>query len=122
MENGNIINLPYREIIMAYGNPPAGSFAVEKEINRLVNWDHCREQFAVRFLEKTEGFYFCHKNCEAESVACFINKFEKILSTSESCSKIEKTQFAYTNQEKVIYVKPSFFGKIVFLRGRCSQF
>jgi len=128
MENGNIIKLPYREITMTYCNPPAGAFAIEKDTNRLVNWDHCREQFAVRFLEKTEGFYFCHKICEAESVAYFINKFENILSTSESCIGMEKTQFAHTNQEKVIYVQPSVFWRDCFFKRslftiliRCSQ-
>jgi len=124
----DIINLPCREITMTYCNPPSGGFAIEKEANRLVNWDHCREQFAVRFLEKTEGFYFCHKACEADSVTCFLNKFENILSTSEGCDLMEKTQFAHTNQEKVLYVKPSSFWKDCFFKrslftilARCSQ-
>lgn len=128
MESKSIVNLPMKEITMAYCNPPPGAFAIEREPNRVANWDHCREQFAVRFKENIEGFYFHHKFYESEGLPHFINKFEEIMSMSETCSNMEKTQYAYTNQERIFYIKPSGFWKDCYFKRslfsiliRCSQ-
>ena len=55
------ITLPMRTATFTYCNPAVGSFGLEKEEGKMNHWDHCREQFAAKFDEKTTGFYFSHK-------------------------------------------------------------
>ena len=123
-----LITLPTREIFLTYCNPPVGGFALEKEPGKITNWDHCREQFAVRFLETTEGFYFNHKVFKTDDVISFMNKFENIIEKSETYYGVVKTEYALTNHEHIIYVKPSDFWKDCYYKRslytlllRCGQ-
>jgi hypothetical protein len=111
----SFINLPLREITLAYCNPPIGAFAVEKE-GRLGRWDHCREQFAVLFDEKIKEFYFSHKTETAEPIAAFISRFEDILKQSNNHLISEKTQFAYTSHNNIIMIQISDFWKDCFFK------
>ena len=127
MKTAQIISLPLREISLVYSNTPLGGYALEKE-GKLQHWDHCREQFAVRFDEKVEGFYFNHKPDTAEAIAQFIKKFELILQKSDKCQIPFFTEFAYTSKPNIIYIQLSDFWKDCFFKRslftllvRCGQ-
>lgn len=123
----NLIKLPFREITLAYCNPPTNSFGIEKN-GRIPKWDHCREQFAVHFDETVSGFYFCHKADCAEAIASFILKFENILHQKNKSKVKYETQFAYTSQTNVLYIELANFWKDCFYKRslftllvRCGQ-
>jgi len=99
-----------KELKQYYGVPPIGSFALEAEFPSLVKWDHCREQFAVKFTEELKGFFFSHAANKGKSVSEFFHTFEDIVFDVYE-KKRKKTQFIKTNNPSVLWVQPSKFWK-----------
>jgi hypothetical protein len=122
------IFLPTKDITLIYCSPPVGSFAVEKEKNKLTQWDHCREQFAAKFDDKIVGFYFSHKAEKAEDIVAFLHKFEKIIQKSNAYPKLKFSDFGLTSVPHILYIEPSNFWKDCFFKRslftlvlRCGQ-
>jgi hypothetical protein len=108
--------LETKKIILNYAAPPCGSFGLEIEDGRIVHWDYCREQFAVRFLENTKCFYFCGKQQKMIDVIHFLHKFEIILSKSNHFEKFKFSSYAQTSYNNIIYIQPSSFWKDCYFK------
>lgn len=108
--------LPNREVTLVYCCPPPGQYGLEATPGRISLWDHCREQFAAKFDEKVEGFYFSHRQSEAPRVIHFLRKFERILKSSGFAKNLTYTQFAKTPNEFILYVQPSMFWRECYFR------
>jgi hypothetical protein len=91
-----------RECKLVYGDPPIGHYALEPEPEKALQWDHCREQFAPKFLETTYGFFFSHLTDKGNEIAAFLTKFERIVGVAHS-------SFALTNRKTVLWIEPSSF-------------
>lgn len=83
--------------------PLVGSFALEIDPPKDVRWDHCREQFAAKFNESIEGFYFSHPIGKSYDIGEFINKFELIIGVENY------TEFAITEKQNILWIKQSDF-------------
>ena len=74
------------DISLTYCTPNIGSFALKTDSGRISHWDNCREQFAAKFVEDMEGFYFSHRENKGCDIANFIHHFEIILKSLLSLS------------------------------------
>jgi hypothetical protein len=101
----NVFFKEEKQFKACYGDPPNGNFALEFDVHGRVHWDHCREQFAAKFNETIDGFFFSHPEDKSVDIAAFIRKFEIILDINES----EFSQFSKTNKNKIIWIQPSIF-------------
>lgn len=92
-----------KELKQYNGIPPHGNFALEPiDSTKLFHWDHCREQFAAKFVDAL-GFYFSHPEHKGRDVANFLSKFEQIVGIHPVSS------FAETNKNVVLWVNVSPF-------------
>lgn len=107
---------PTRQLSMVYCCPPTGNFAIEELPGRIKLWDHCREQFAVKFDDKVSGFYFSHPDGREQNVAEFIRKFEKIVKSSFRGHNFKYTQFARTSSKTILYLQPSTFWRDCYFK------
>jgi len=102
--------LPSRNVILAYCSPPTGNFGLEADVaDRVATWDHCREQFAAKFNDKTKGFFFSHKDCKTQELADFIIRFEQIAQSSRKNFRFKYSQFSPTSSVNITYIQPSKF-------------
>lgn len=81
--------------------PAVGSYALDSDSSKDVYWDHCREQFAAKFNDKTPGFYFCHLASKSQDIANFLTKFETII------GNVELSTYCHTNKKTVIWISPN---------------
>jgi hypothetical protein len=91
--------------IKTHVQPPIGNYALDSDPAAYVHWYHCREQFAVKFIENTIGFYFSHPHGKSFDIGEFITKFESILNIDNI------SRFAKTEKETVLWIEPSKFWK-----------
>lgn len=101
---------------LVYTLPPHGNFGTPVQTSNSVHWDHCREQFAIRFDENSTGFYFCHPEKVGRNIVAFILKFEKIVKSSLKNQTFEHSTFAYTNNNCILFIEPSFFWRECFFK------
>lgn len=99
--------LPNKTLNLTYNCPPIGYFACFHEATKPIIWDHCREQFLGKMSTNMIGFYFSHHDQKADHVACFINKFEKVLKMS--CDNFIYSNYRKTEKENIIWIEPSLF-------------
>lgn len=100
--------LENKEYKPSYGDPPEGNYALEPDESNKIHWDHCREQFAPKFIETTTGFFFSHSNRD-EDIAEFITKFENITGIERSKTNFPLSAFRKTCRKKVLWIEPSAF-------------
>lgn len=98
-----------KQFKQCYGAPPTGNFALEAESGKAASWDHCREQFASKFGEKTPGFFFSHPAGKSVDVANFVVKFESIIGIEELKTACQYSRFAKTTKDIILWVEPSSF-------------
>lgn len=101
---------PTKELKQFYSNPPPGHFALEPDPSKTIHWDHCREQFAAKFNEKTEGFYFSHPENKGENVANFLIKFEDIIELEVFST------FSKTNKDTILWIDIAPFWLNCFMK------
>ena len=109
------VNKPFRH---AYELPQIGYFAMDSDLNPP-QWDYCREQFSLRFSEKSKGLFFSHHYCDfcagtCDDIAQFILKTEEIIDIESYGYKA--TTFNKTNQECVTWISPSRFWMHCFIK------
>jgi hypothetical protein len=104
------------DVFLTYCTPNIGSFALKTDSGRISHWDNCREQFAAKFVEDMEGFYFSHRENKGYDIANFIHRFEIILKSSRESFQLDHTEFSYTNSPHILYVKTSSFWKECFFK------
>jgi hypothetical protein len=112
----NLSFLPTRQLTLIYCCPPSGNYALESAPGRITLWDNCREQFAVKFDEKVQGFYFSHPENREKNIAAFIRKFEKVIKASYAGHNFRYTQFACTSSKTILYIQPSAFWKDCYFK------
>ena len=66
-------------------------------------FESCREKFLTKITNRTKGFYFRHKKNGGANVAAFILKTEEILKLKE------RSEFALTNEDCVLWIEPCKF-------------
>lgn len=92
-----------------YSLPPVGNFALEVEPPKAPHWDHCREQFAAKFNESVEGFYYSVHPNGAEDVACFLVKCEEVVGIKDLKKSYQHSTFCKTGKNTILWVSPSMF-------------
>ena len=112
----NLSFLPTRQLTLIYCCPPSGNFALEASPGRITLWDNCREQFAAKYDEKSEGFYFSHPEGRDGNLAAFIRKFEKVIKSSYKGHNFKYSQFARTSSKNIFYIKPSDFWRDCYFK------
>lgn len=117
-----------RNILMPYCTPNPGNFGLESETNRISLWDTCREQFAAKFNDKVDGFYFSHAENKGYDIANFLFKFEMVVKTSHDQYDFDFSEYSLTSSNHVLYVRISPFWRECFFRRsflttlmRCGQ-
>jgi hypothetical protein len=95
-----------KTVTQTLNKPNPGSFAAE---GSNISWVPCREQFANKFNESLEGFYFSHERDKGEDIAAFITKTEEIIEQSPS-------HFAKTNKNFALWIQPSAFWRNCAIR------
>ena len=108
--------LPDRNVTLVYCSPPVGNFGLEHGDGRISIWDHCREQFAVKYTEKILGFYLSHREDAGENIAHFMKKFERIIKVSGRLRTMQYSKFARTNSPLIIYIEPSEFWRDCYFK------
>jgi len=108
--------LPDRNITLVYCSPPIGNFGLEHFDGHITVWDHCREQFAVKYTEKIAGFYMSHNQGVGNNIARFLTKFERIVKTSGRYKNMKYSKFAKTNNPLIIYIEPSDFWRNCYFK------
>jgi len=98
-----------KEFKACYGDPPVGNFALDFDVTGRVHWDHCREQFASKFDETINGFYFSHPEYKSHNCAEFLTKFENVVGIYDSEIPFICSSFAKTSKSKITWVEPSNF-------------
>lgn len=88
-----------------YVTPSDGYFAIQPNEKEQIHWDHCREQFAARFLKNITGFFFTHPVSKDEDIANFLTKFEKVCHDG----KYNFSIFSKTNKPNVLWIEVSKF-------------
>jgi hypothetical protein len=104
----SLINFGEKEYKHILSQPPVENFALDVLPPKAIQWDYCREKFAVRFNELTTGFYFSHPPCLGEGIAAFLIKFEKIVALDE---EIIISNFSKTDKDTILWIEPSEFWK-----------
>lgn len=107
---------------LSYCVPSSGSFGTPGSSPSTVqSWDHCREQFAAKFVAEMPFFYFTHHENAGRSVAEFITRFESLLGVPHS-------RYSLTTHSSVLKVTPSKFWmdcyykrSLLTLLARCGQ-
>jgi len=84
-------------------HPPVGNYAIDSDQTQDIRWDHCREQFAVKFNQNTKGFYFSHIAGKSLDIGEFVTKFELITELDEF------SVFSKTHKDTVLWIEPSVF-------------
>jgi len=92
-----------KEFKQSYSLPPVGNFALEVEPPKAPHWDHCREQFASKFNEAVQGFYYSVHTNTCEDVAEFLVKCEEIIGVDDFST------FSKTEKSTILWVVPSKF-------------
>ena len=123
------LSLPKKEVLFTYCNPNVGSFAIDHNDGKVAHWDHCREQFAAKFNDKVDAFFFSHKIDKSLDIALFTQKFESIIHESNPSIDMSYTEFSQTTtSDNILYIKPSSFWKDCFFKKslytlilRCAQ-
>jgi len=117
-----------RNIYLPYCTPNSGNFALDSESGRVSHWDTCREQFAAKFFETTEGFFFSHRENKGYDIANLIHKFESVIKISHDDYKFDNSEYSFTNSPHVLFIKVSRFWRECFFRRslltliiRCGQ-
>ena len=117
-----------RNIFIPYCTPNAGYFGLEADYNRVNHWDTCREQFAAKFNENIEGFYFSHKENKGYDIANFLCRFEIVIKSSHDQYNFDFSEYCLTSSPCVLYVKLSKFWRECFYKRnlftmllRCAQ-
>lgn len=127
------------KVIDGYSNPGTGQFAIDTgKPGDELNWQSCRDGFATQFLETTPAFFFSHPHGEANRVAEFIAKTEEIIdlktvpageNNAMRLGTYLPTQFALTNRNFIMWIRPSNFWTQCHLRRslftilvRCGQY
>lgn len=103
-------------IILPYCTPNVGNFALESDSGRITHWDTCREQFASKFNQDLNGFYFSHKEDKGYDIANFLHRFENIIKSCDKNFVLENTEFAFTSSPCVMHVKVSPFWKECYFK------
>ena len=85
--------------------PKVGSFAIDAPELR---WEKCREHFSKAFY--AGSFFFSHEPNEGDRIAAFLDKVETVLSLKE------KTRYAKTNLNFVLWISPSPFWESCAMR------
>src|SRR4051794_32947585 len=93
---------PQRRITSLNVDVPEGSFALAKE---PFKFETCRERFAAEFISSTPGFYLKHPPEQSANVAAFLLKTEEILLEKD------RSKFARTNWNNILWIEPSTFWK-----------
>ena len=75
--------------------PDPGLFAIDRS---RIEWINCRERFGNLMNKNTPGFFFSHRNKDAEQVISFIWKTESII-------EIEKSVFGKTNRPYATWIE-----------------
>jgi hypothetical protein len=73
-------------------------------------WDKCREQFAKKFTETSDGFFYSLLESDIFTVLHFIRDTEKFLNLPSF------TEFYRTNRENVAFIKVHDFWKPCYMR------
>ena len=94
---------PNKEFKQSYSLPPVGNFALEVDPPKTPHWDHCREQFASKFNETVQGFYYSVHPNTCEDVAEFLAKCEEIVGIDAQSS------FCKTDKSTILWIAPSQF-------------
>lgn len=92
-----------------YGLPPVGSFALQPLRGKPIFWEHCRENFGLKFLENTKGFFFSHPENKAEDIANFLIKLEYIIQLNFVDDNVVFSTFRKTCRNNVVWIEPSEF-------------
>lgn len=92
-----------------YGTPQAGSFALSSLHGKPILWEHCRENFALKFLETTKGFFFSHLPDKTHDIANFLFKFENVVQCNLRSPELRFSQFRKTCRNNVMWIEPSEF-------------
>ena len=80
--------------------PQPGNFAMDRP---RIEWIHCRERFGWFLNKGIEGFYFSHRNKDAEQVVRFIWKTEEIIEQTPSV-------FGKTNRPYATWIDLGWWG------------
>lgn len=96
--------------ILSCINPAVGNFGLEFKNGKEVRWDYCREQFACKFTEKTEGFFFSHPHGKIYDVGEFLTKFEFIVGINQT------TIFCESGKTNITWIEPANFWKNCFMK------
>lgn len=99
-----------------YGAPSLGSFALQPLPNKPIFWEHCRENFGLKFTENTKGFFFSHLENKAIDVASFLTKFEYVVQSNLNDKKILFSSFRKTCRNNIIWLEPSEFWRSCKMR------
>lgn len=94
---------------------PGGSGQFSHEIKNEIDnscffWDKCREQFAKKFTEISEGFFYSLSEKDIFCALHFIRDTEKFLNLSSF------SEFFRTNRENVAFIKVHDFWKSCYMR------
>lgn len=107
--NGAESELETVDISLNYCVPPSGNFGMPSEAGNFVqSWDHCREQFAVKFTECTKTFFYTHEAGMGQSVAHFIVRFENVVRAG-GYNSFRGSSFAKTSYGRILMCNPSDF-------------
>lgn len=107
---------PKKQIMSVYTTPEDGHFGMEGTDKKSLHWDHCREQFAPKFLEAMVGFFFSHPHGRAINVATFVLKTEEILGFQTRKTPYEHSQFCLTNKSNILWFEPSSFWRECWMK------
>lgn len=94
---------PTKEIKQSYSLPLVGNFALEVEPPKTPHWDHCREQFASKFNETIQGFFYSVHPNTCEDVAEFLVKCEEIIGLDRTSA------FCKTDKNTIMWIVPTLF-------------
>lgn len=75
-----------------------------------IYWDKCREQFAKKFTENLNGFFYSVYEPNKHGPAAFIKDTEHFLGIKDP------SKFYLSNRENVIYIRVSEFWKKCYMR------
>jgi len=109
MNNRRELNLDVVNVSLTHCVPPSGNFGMLSACGSYVqSWDHCREQFAVKFTETTKKFFFAHESGRGLAVASFILRFEDVLRLGRQ-EDFESSNFKMTNFSRLMLCCPGDF-------------
>ena len=81
--------------------PEPGQFAMDRP---RIEWINCRQRFGGLLNKKTEGFFFSHRNKDAEQIIRFVWKTEDII-------EVKRTVFGRTNRPYATWVDLGLWGE-----------